>query len=90
MDRQLIWFSCGAASAVAAKLAVEKYPDCEILYCDTLAYEHPDNIRFLQDVSEWIGKEIIILKSKNYKDIYDVFNKTGWLAGRSGGSSLHS
>ncbi len=25
--RKLVWFSCGAASAVAAKFAVEKYPD---------------------------------------------------------------
>ena len=25
-NRVLVWFSCGAASAVAAKLAVEKYP----------------------------------------------------------------
>jgi PP-loop superfamily ATP-utilizing enzyme len=42
MKRVLVWFSCGAASAVAAKLAVEKYGDqCEVLYCDTLAYEHP-------------------------------------------------
>ena len=82
--RVLVWFSCGAASAVAAKLAVEKYPDCEVLYCDTLAYEHPDNMRFLDDVSAWIGKEITILKSKKYIDIYDVFDKTGWLVGVGG------
>lgn len=84
MSRELVWFSCGAASAVAAKLASEKYPDCEILYCDTLAYEHPDNIRFLHDVERWTGKKIRILKSKKYKDIYDVFNKTGWLIGVKG------
>jgi len=84
MTRVLVWFSCGAASAVAAKLATEKYPDCEILYCDTLAYEHPDNKRFLDDVSKWIGKDIKILKSEKYNDIYDVFNKTGWLIGVGG------
>jgi len=69
--RHLVWFSCGAASAVAAKLAVEKYPDCEVLYCDTLAYEHNDNIRFLSDVENWIGKKVKILTSKKYTDIYD-------------------
>ncbi len=84
MSRKLIWFSCGAASAVAAKLAVGKYPDCEIIYCDTLAYEHPDNLRFLHDVQNWVGKEIKILKSKKYNDIYDVFDKTGWLVGVGG------
>lgn len=82
--RHLVWFSCGAASAVAAKLAVEKYPDCEVLYCDTLAYEHPDNIRFLHDVEKWLGKEIKLIKSDKYYDIYDVFDKTGWLIGVGG------
>jgi 3'-phosphoadenosine 5'-phosphosulfate sulfotransferase (PAPS reductase)/FAD synthetase len=82
--RTLVWFSCGAASAVAAKLAVDKYPDCEVLYCDTLAYEHPDNMRFLKDVEKWIGKEIKLLKSDKYTDIFDVFDKTGWLIGVSG------
>lgn len=84
MSRRLVWFSCGVASAITAKFAVEKYPDCEVLYCDTLKFEHDDNLRFLSDVSKWIGKEIKILKSKKYDDIYDVFNKTGWLIGVSG------
>lgn len=84
MSRVLVWFSCGAASAVAAHLAVKKYPDCEVLYCDTLTYEHPDNRRFMVDVEKWIGKPITILKSKKYTDIFDVFNKTGWLVGAKG------
>lgn len=83
--RVLVWFSCGAASAVAAKLAVQEYGDAvEVLYCDTLAYEHPDNPRFMADVERWIGKKIKILKSKEYTDIYDVFEKTGWLVGPGG------
>lgn len=83
-QRVLVWFSCGAASAVAAKLAVEKYPDCEVLYCDTLAYEHEDNTRFMADVEKWIGKKVKLLKSKKYTDIYDVFASTGWLIGPNG------
>lgn len=82
--RKLVWFSCGAASANAAKIAVQKYPDCEVLYCDTFAYEHPDNRRFFADVEKWIGKKIKILKSEKYTDIYDVFEKTGWLIGPHG------
>jgi len=82
--RHLVWFSCGAASAVAAKMALEKYPDAEVLYCDTLAYEHDDNIRFLRDVESWLGKDIKLLKSEKYSDIYDVFDKTGWLIGVGG------
>lgn len=85
MNRKLVWFSCGAASAVAAKMAVDSYgDDCEVLYCDTLAYEHPDNTRFMADVAKWIGKDIKLLKSDKYTDIFDVFRKTGWLVGVGG------
>lgn len=85
MGRVLCWFSCGAASALAAKLAVEECGDSvEVIYCDTLAYEHPDNLRFLREVERWIGKEIKIIRSKEYRDIFDVFEKTGWLVGPGG------
>lgn len=80
--RILVWFSCGAASAVAAKLAVDKYAGLvEVLYCDTLKYEHPDNPRFMSDVEEWIGHDIQILRNPKYSDIYDVFDKSGFLVG---------
>ena len=70
-----MWFSCGAASAVAAKKAVETYRDkqVEVLYCDTLKYEHPDNSRFMADVQDWIGQEIKVLRSTKYADIMEVF-----------------
>lgn len=82
--RVLVWFSCGAASAVAAFLAVKEHPNCEVLYCDTLAYEHPDNSRFLADVERWLGKPVKIIGSEKYTDIFDVFDKTGWLIGVGG------
>lgn len=88
--RVLVWFSCGAASACAAKLTLEQYPDAEILYCDTLAFEHPDNRRFIADVEKWIGKEIKILKSEKYRDIFDVFEKTGWLVGHGMARCTHA
>lgn len=85
LPRILVWFSCGDASAVAAKLAVDKYGDrCQVLYCDTFAYEHPDNRRFFADVQNWLGRRIKVLKSPDYKDIYDVFEKTRWLVGVGG------
>ena len=55
-----------------------------ILYCDTLKYDHKDNPRFMRDVEHWIGKEIVLLGSEKYKDIYDVFDRTGWLIGVGG------
>ncbi len=55
-----VWFSCGAASAVAAKLTLEKYGeeyDVRIIN-NPVAEEHEDNTRFLKDVERWLGKEI--------------------------------
>lgn len=84
-SRVLCWFSCGSASAVAAKLSIEQHAGrCEVLYCDTLAYEHPDNRRFLRDVERWLGVPIKILKSDTYTDIFDVFERTRWLVGAGG------
>lgn len=74
MARQVQW---------RPKLAAEE-SNVEVLYCDTLAYEHPDNIRFMLDIEAWIGQKIKILRSEEYKDIYDVFDKTGWLYGQGG------
>jgi hypothetical protein len=85
MYRTLSWFSCGDASAVAAKLTVDKYGDmAEVLYCNTFAYEHPDNRRFFDDVARWLQRDIKILTSKEYNDIYDVFERTRWLIGNKG------
>jgi hypothetical protein len=84
-ERVLVWFSCGAASACAAKLAIERYGErAQVLYCDTLKYEHPDNRRFMRDVEQWIGREIKVIRSDDYTDIFDVFDKTGWLVGVGG------
>lgn len=83
--RVIVWFSCGAASAVAAKLAVDKYGDrVEAVYCNTLASEHPDNARFMQDVERWIGKKVTIISSTKYESIDEVFEKTRYMAGISG------
>ena len=83
-NRVLVWFSCGAASACAAKLATETFDNVEILYCDTLAYEHPDNQRFISDCEKWFNREVKILKSEKYADIFDVFDRTGYLVGVQG------
>lgn len=86
-SRMLVWFSCGAASAVAAKIAVEQYSDrfdVEVCYCDLLADEHPDNARFLKDVEAWIGQPIKILSHPDYKDIYDVFRRRKYIVGPRG------
>jgi 3'-phosphoadenosine 5'-phosphosulfate sulfotransferase (PAPS reductase)/FAD synthetase len=79
MSRAVVWFSCGASSAIACMYAIKKYKDCKIVYCDT-GGEHESNYDFLLDVQGLIGQEIIILKNENYKDHFEVF-KTGYLNG---------
>ena len=83
MSRAVVWFSCGAASAIAAKYAVKKYDNCEVVYYDT-GGEHPSNIQFLKDIEKWIGRGITILKNDKYKDHFEVFEKEKYLNGIKG------
>lgn len=81
----LVWFSCGAASACVAKLAAKEFgSDLELVYCDTMATEHPDNQRFLEDVERWVGLPVKRLHSLRYQDVDDVFEQRKILATRFG------
>jgi 3'-phosphoadenosine 5'-phosphosulfate sulfotransferase (PAPS reductase)/FAD synthetase len=83
--RVVAWFSCGAASAVAAKLAIETYGSLVVpVYCDTSASEHPDNVRFMREVAAWLRSPITVLHSPTYRDIDDVFERTRYMAGVKG------
>ena len=85
--RKVVWFSCGVTSAVAAKIAVESHCDGDgeivVVYCDT-GSEHSDSKRFLRDCGEWLGVKIETIRSKKFPDIWEVFERTGWLVGPSG------
>jgi hypothetical protein len=83
-DRQLLWFSAGAASAVAAKLVLaEKHDNVVVAYVDTGA-EHEDNKRFIAECEEWFGSTIVMLKSDKYLDTWDVWEKTRFLVSPQG------
>lgn len=91
MTRVVSWFSCGAASAVATKLALQakELPhgasEIVIAYCDTSKREHPDNMRFLRDCEAWFGQPILILGNDEYERDPDVvFRKTRFLVGPTG------
>ncbi|MFC7704865.1 hypothetical protein ACFQXB_11725 [Plastorhodobacter daqingensis] len=60
-DRIVVWFSNGAASAVAWYEAVRRYGDiCEVVAVNNpVAEEDEDNKRFAQDVARWVGGEIV-------------------------------
>ena len=63
-----VWFSCGAASAVAAKLTLSKYGNSNKISIinNPIKEEHHDNQRFLLDVQDWLGQEILISTRSKY------------------------
>ena len=52
-----VWFSCGAASAVAAKLIVDAYGTDNTVHIvnNPIVEEDEDNRRFLKDIEQWLG-----------------------------------
>ncbi len=85
--RIIVWFSCGAASAVAAKETLRIYGakhEVLIACCDTRNSEHPDNYRFSADVECWLEHPIIYLKSTKFLDVNDVVEKTRYMSGPRG------
>ena len=85
--RMIAWFSCGAASAVAAKEAIAHYScdfDVVVVNCDTRPSEHPDNYRFSADVEKWIGQSVIFLRNDNYSTVDDVFERVRYMNGVRG------
>jgi hypothetical protein len=87
-DKIAVWFSCGAASAVAAKLTLEKYGDrCSVSVLNSpVAEEDEDNRRFLSDVEKWLGVEIGIVRAKKYPSCsaVEVWNDRKFMSGNAG------
>jgi hypothetical protein len=77
-NRIVCWFSCGAASAIATKIAISENNNKQelvIAYCEAKE-EHPDNHRFLKACEDWFKQKIIILKNEFYDaSIFNVFEK---------------
>jgi len=83
-DMKVCWWSAGATSAVAAKLAIEKYNDVELFYIG-ISSAHPDNERFIRDCENWYGQKInIVSNSKGYADQFEVIEHTGYVNGPAG------
>lgn len=67
-DVIVVWFSCGAASAVAWQETLNRYGD----FCDVRAVNNPvveedlDNERFGNDVARWLGRECIRWTAEKY------------------------
>lgn len=87
-DTIAVWFSCGAASAVAAKLTLEKYGKIANVRIvnNPIKEEDQDNLRFLKDVEQWLGVEIEFAINKNFPtaSAVDVWSKRKFMSGVAG------
>lgn len=86
MSRVVEWFSCGAPSAVSAKLTLAKYGRTHevVIARIVIPSEHPDNDRFAADCEEWFGHPITNLSSTRYRDTWDVWEKRRFISGPQG------
>lgn len=84
----IVWFSCGAASAVAAKKTIDRYGSDNTIRIvnNPIKEEHPDNQRFLRDVQDWLGIEIEFALNSKYPSATceDVWEKRQYMSGPSG------
>jgi hypothetical protein len=80
-----VWFSCGAASAVAAKQTLERYGSTHQVRVinNPVKEEDPDNRRFLKDVENWLGISIETALNPNYPDhsAVTVWNARRFMSG---------
>jgi len=83
-----VWFSCGAASAVAAKITLDMYKDTNEIHIlnNPILEEDEDNQRFLRDVSEWLQYPIQHVTSKTFpnQSVKEVWDKRKYMSGVAG------
>jgi hypothetical protein len=78
-------FSCGAASACATKLALDRYGAQVTIVNAYLASEDDDNRRFLTDCERWYGRSITVVRDTKYgADAYKVWPRERFIVNRNG------
>lgn len=67
-DVIVVWFSCGAASAIAWEQTLLRYGQrCDVRAVNNpVAEEDEDNVRFGRDVARWLGRECVRWTAKDY------------------------
>ena len=81
--RTIIWWSTGAASAVAAQIVLRETPEAIIARCET-NNEDPDNYRFEADVMRHLNRSVTVLKSDKFDDVWSVWQKRRYISGIDG------
>ena len=81
--RTIVWWSTGAASAVAAAIVLGEDRSAIIARCET-NNEDEDNYRFEADVMCRLNASVTILQSDEYESVPDVWEKRRYMAGIAG------
>ena len=79
----IAWFSCGATSAVACKIALSLYKNVRIVYIETHS-GHPDNERFIKDCERWYGQPVERICSAKFRNVEDVLIRKAYINGPHG------
>lgn len=82
--RTVVWFSAGAASAVAAKLVLAQSHENVVIVYTNPGSEHPDNERFLDECEAWFEHPVIRLRSDRYVDTWQVWSERRFLVSPQG------
>jgi hypothetical protein len=59
-------------------------PDADPIHCDLGDSVHEDSHRFINDLEAWYGKPVIRIKSEEFANIDEVFEKRHYLSGVAG------
>lgn len=86
----MAWFSCGDASAVAAKLALQVYGHERVsIVRIRLEGEHPDNDRFAADCIRWFNHPVEEIGSHRYASHWEVIDGERFINGAEGAKCTH-
>lgn len=87
-DTIAVWFSCGAASAVATRETIMRHGEmCNIRVINNPVVEEGwDNRRFLADVEKWLGITVEIATNPKFPDASaeQIWEKRKYMSGVSG------
>jgi hypothetical protein len=86
-ERVVVRVSCGAASAVALKLAIEQRGPAHMIHAVNafVADEDADNRRFLSDVERWLGVRVVVLRDDKYgASVVEVWKRRRFIASSFG------
>jgi hypothetical protein len=81
--RRLAWVD-GANSAVMTKLMLAIDPDVIPVHVDLGTSVDEDSHRFVNDLEAWYGKPIIRIRSSEFANVDEVFEKRKFLSGQYG------